>query len=62
MRIFKHQVTWHSVFKSPDVFIVNTDEEVELLKREGREQQYLVTVEEGNFTLNAKGGFVINEV
>ncbi len=51
MRIFKHQVTWHSVFKSPDVFIVNTDEEVELLKREGREQQYLVTVEEGNFTL-----------
>ena len=51
MRIFKHQVTWHSVFKSTDVFIVNTDEEVELLKREGREQQYLVTVEEGNFTL-----------
>jgi hypothetical protein len=51
MRTFKYQVTWHSVFKNPDVFIVNTNEEVELLKREGREQQYLVTVEEGNFTL-----------
>tara|TARA_R110000744_G_scaffold362912_1_gene471071 strand:- start:51 stop:209 length:159 start_codon:yes stop_codon:yes gene_type:complete len=52
MRTFKYQVTWHSFFKSPDVFIVDTDEEVELLKREGKAQQYKVTVEEGNFTFS----------
>ena len=51
MRIFKYQVTWHSVFKSPDIFLVDTLEEVEHLKYYGKDQQYLVTVEEGNFTL-----------
>ena len=51
MKTFKYQVTWISCFKKPDIFLVNTLEEVEHLKYHGKEEQFLVEVEEGNFNL-----------
>ena len=51
MRTFKFRVTWVSCFKYPDIFLVNTLEEVDHLKYHGKEQQYLVEVEEGSFAL-----------
>ena len=51
MKTFKYQVTWISCFKKTDIFLVNTLEEVEHLKYHGKEEQFLVEVEEGNFNL-----------
>lgn len=51
MKTFKYRVTWISCFKYPDIFLVNTWEEVEHLKYYGKEEQYLVEVEEGCFSL-----------
>tara|TARA_R110000744_G_scaffold311905_1_gene419318 strand:+ start:568 stop:723 length:156 start_codon:yes stop_codon:yes gene_type:complete len=51
MKVFKYQVTWISCFKKPDIFLVNTLEEVEHLKYHGKEEQFLVEVEEGSFNL-----------
>ena len=51
MKTFKYKVTQLSNFKYPDIFLVNTWEEVEHLKYYGKEEQYLVEVEEGCFSL-----------
>jgi hypothetical protein len=52
MRTFKYKVIWNSIWSKPDIFLVDTLEEVNHLKYYGREAQYLVEVEEGNFSLN----------
>ena len=52
MRTFKYKVIWNSIWSKPDIFLVDTLEEVNHLKYYGREEQYLVEVEEGNFSLN----------
>ena len=51
MTTFKYQVTWSSFFRTPEIFLTNSKEDVKTLKEEGKNQQFLVEVEEGEFTL-----------
>ena len=60
MKTFKYLVKFHSFWHKPDEFIVNTIEEVNQLKEEGINQQYKVSIEEGNFYI--KNGYWFNSV
>jgi hypothetical protein len=51
MHTFKYQVTWLSFWVAPQVFVTNSEDDVKTLKDEGRNQQYKVEIEEGEFTL-----------
>ena len=59
MKHFKYLVTFHSFWTRPEEYIVNTIEEVKELKYEGINQQYKVTIEEGDFILK-KGSWFNN--
>jgi hypothetical protein len=49
MTTFKYQITWHSLFQEPQVFITNNIDTMKMLKFEGKNQQYKVESEEGIF-------------
>lgn len=51
VKTFKYQVTWLSFFQRPEVFLTNSTEDVKTLTEEGRNQQFKVEIEEGEFTL-----------
>jgi hypothetical protein len=51
VRTFKYQVTWLSFFQRPEIFVTNNEDDVKTLKEEGRNQQFKVEIEEGEFTL-----------
>jgi hypothetical protein len=51
MKTFKYQVTWLSFFQRPEIFVTNSEDDVKTLKEEGRNQQFKVEIEEGEFTL-----------
>lgn len=57
MKNFKYLVTFHSFWVRPEEYLVNTIEEVKELKYEGINQQYKVTVQEGDFTLKQGSWF-----
>jgi len=50
-KYFKHKVTWLSAWIKPEVFLVNTQEDVDHLIFHGKEQQFTVEVEDGQFQL-----------
>ncbi len=51
MKFFNYQVTWLSFWVKPQVFLVNTKQDVDHLIFHGKDQQYKVKVEKGKFTL-----------
>lgn len=51
MRHFKYQITWSSFFEKPQVFVTDSEEDVKVLREEGRNLQYQVQVEEGFFNI-----------
>lgn len=51
MTTFKYQITWHSFWVKPQVFVTNSLEDVKVLKEEGVNSQYKVEIEEGEFDL-----------
>lgn len=57
MKHFKYLVTFHSFWVKPEDYLVNTIEEVNELKHEGINQQYKVTVQEGDFILKQGSWF-----
>ena len=44
MKTFKYKVIYSSIWAAPEIYLVNTLEDVNLLKYHGREEQYLVEV------------------